>query len=729
MLTAKQRRYSSLLILVLILLAAGAAQASTRVSLDGYWRFKSDPAGQGEAAGWAQKIPGQTETVRVPGTWSLLRKYYNYIGPAWYFKTFNAPPARTGERVEIHFGATFYKSRVWLNGHELGGHEGGYTEYYFNLTPYLKAVNFLAVEIDNRGGMATIPGWAMKYSTPQNKQWYDWWPQGGIIRDVWLKLSAPQLLRWQLIRSAVSGANATVTDQLHLENHSASAARAVLTLSAIAADGSLAATATRQLSLAPGSSVETISLNLPDAKLWSFDNPNLYRMRVRLADSGGGTLDSLACNFGVRTIEIRCRRLYLNGQAVRLSGIDRHEDSPWEGVAETEGTIRHDFDDMKNLQVTLTRPVHYPQNPRVYDYCDRHGILLIPEIPVWEFDAKQLANPRVLQLAEQMMREVIEQDGNHPSIFAWSVMNECTTDTPAGVAYFRHMREFIRKLDPSRFVTYADDTLPKVTDPAGNAATYADFVMWNEYYGSGHGPEQLLPEMIRKIGNDYPDKMVIISESAPWTPITKNPVEANRFRNRSIGRALALFGKYPWIGGVLYWCYSPYRSRAHMPETKLNWPIPQSERGQSNFNFVDQNRQREPIYAAFRKYNSPAGLDLAFDWLAGEKPSAPPAGFHATISRRGADQIPSYPLDHYRAVWRAVDQQGREIASGEEKLPDIGPPHQLEGHWQRPGGLREMTLHFWLYRPTGFLAAESTCRWEPGIWRNGLWRCTSGFQN
>ncbi|MGH9448640.1 MAG: glycoside hydrolase family 2 TIM barrel-domain containing protein, partial [Terriglobia bacterium] len=359
-----------------------------------------------------------------------------------------------------------------------------------------------------------------------------------------------------------------------------------------APDGDLVASSTQTLSLAPGTAVVTVRLRLDAVKLWSFDNPNLYRMDATLMGSNGNALDSLSDNFGVRTIEIRNRRLYLNGQAVRLTGIDRHEDSPWEGLAETEGTILHDYDDLKNLQVTLTRPVHYPQNPEIYDFCDRHGILLIPEIPLWHFSASQFADPKVIALAKQMMREVIEQDGNHPSIFAWSVCNESATNTPEGVAYFRTMYRFIKSLDPDRYVTYADDLLPLIKNPRQNAASYADFVMWNEYYGSGHGPESVLPGLIEKVGGDYPQKMVIISETAPWMPLTQNPKQAEQFRNASIGKQLALFGKYPWIAGALYWCYQPYRSHAFVRRTQLTVPVP--ERGFGGFGFVDQNRQRQP---------------------------------------------------------------------------------------------------------------------------------------
>ena len=188
-------------------------------------------------------------------------------------------------------------------------------------------------------------------------------------------------------------------------------------------------------------------------------------MLVELTKGDGTPLDQHTDTFGVRRVEIRDRHLLVNGERVRLTGMARHEDSPWEGLAETAGTMRHDYDDMKALQMTLTRPVHYPQNPFILDYADRHGILLIPEIPVWQFSEAQLSDPQVLALAQQQMGEMIAQAGNHPSIFAWSVLNESAT----GDAWRHRLRardaRFHRKLDPGRYVSYADDNLPNSSAP------------------------------------------------------------------------------------------------------------------------------------------------------------------------------------------------------------------------------------------------------------------------
>jgi hypothetical protein len=110
---------------------------ATRIDLNGEWQFKLDPTQQGQQQGWSSQSPSGTETVRVPHTWNI-GKYEDFEGTAWYFKTFMVPGELRSKHVEIHFGATFYRSRVWLNGVEVGGHEGGHTAYFFDVTPHLK---------------------------------------------------------------------------------------------------------------------------------------------------------------------------------------------------------------------------------------------------------------------------------------------------------------------------------------------------------------------------------------------------------------------------------------------------------------------------------------------------------------------------------------------------------------------------------------------------------------
>jgi hypothetical protein len=678
--------------------AETVAAASTRVTLDGEWQFRTDPAREGVTKGWWRETPGGLETVRVPHTWNVGR-HEDFEGTAWYFKTFEAPDGLRGKHVELNFGATFYSSRVWLNGVEIGAHEGGHTAYALDVTPHLKRVNTLAVAIDNMPTESTIPGWALRLRFT-NMVWYDWWHYGGIVRSVWLTVNDATLVRRQRIRIRVNGSAADVTDRVAIENTSPRPVAAKLLLRVIAPGGGPpVVSAERALTLRPGASEETVELRVPEAQLWALDDPRLYRLEVELRDAKGATIDLASDTFGIRTVEIRDRHLLVNGERVRLTGMTRHEESPWEGLAESEGTIRHDYDDMKALGVTLTRPVHYPQHPAVLDYCDRNGILLVPEIPVWQFNEKQMSDPKVIALAKQMLREMVEQAGNHPSIFAWSVCNESETFTPGGRAYFKTLRNMLKEIDPDRFVTCADDSLPSVKRAEDSASNMADFIMMNQYFGTWAGPAAPFPDVLDAIGKMYPDKMLIISEFGAAGIFAPDKESADRLRSKIIRDQLALFANYDWIGGAIFWCYQDYKSHRNLR--------PGLDEGQVEMGIVDENRQRRPSYRLWQQLNAPA--KVALDWQPLTMYQAP-AGFRAEISRRGPNELPTYALHGYRLVWEARDDDDTLVARGDKVLESVGETAIVEASWTAPA-TKSVTLTLMLLRPTGFVAYETSLAW------------------
>jgi hypothetical protein len=300
-----------------------------------------------------------------------------------------------------------------------------------------------------------------------------------------------------------------------------------------------------------------------------------------------------------------------------------------------------------------------------------------------------------------MMHEMIEQDFNHPSIFAWSVCNECATDTPEGQTYFKTMRDFVKSLDPSRYVSYADDRIAFLNNPEGNAAWFADFIMWNEYFGTWHGPESELPAAMQKVKRDYPDKMVIISEMGVAGIFEPNSKAGDRLRSRIFSEQMRLIRKQDWIADVIMWCYQDYKSHRNL------WPG--YREGYVDTGVVDQNRQRRPSYEVWQGLNRPAHLEGAWTFNSDMRPS----GFRATIRRRGPDGIPSYSLVNYRIVWELRNNRGTKVAGGEKNLPEIGPPQTLADQW-KPSPSRSLRLALRLYRPNGFVAAETALKWwEP----------------
>jgi len=695
------RRLAALLIFhALCAWPAYSALGSTRADLDRDWQFRADPEESGEASGWISAVPSGTQSVTVPHTWNIGR-LHDYLGVAWYFRQFEMPRPPPGAHLELHFGATFYRARVWLNGVELGSHAGGFTAYAFDVTAHLRRNNLLVVQLDNRPGIATIPGFAERGS-PQAR--YDWWTYGGIVRDVWLTISGPAWVQRQSIRTEQTSNGAVVRDHIFLQSTFSKPTPIKLLATAYGPDNRAAASDSRSLTLGSGGTDVAISLALREPKLWGIDHPNVYRLAVQVANSNGEPLDEHTDTFGVRTFEIRDRHLLINGERVRLTGIARHEDSPWEGLAETRGTMQHDYDDLLDLHTTLTRPVHYPQNPFILDYADRHGMVLIPEIPVWQFTAAQLSDPKVLALAEQQMGEMIAQAGNHPSIFAWSVANESATGTPGGVAYFRTMRDFIRRIDPGRFVSFADDTLPKLERAEQSAANEADFLMMNQYFGTWHGTDAALGPALDKVDRLFPGKMVIISEFGYPGFYAKDRLRADPNRIHTLTQQMPILAARDWIAGAIQWCYQDYKSPRNL------WPG--ESQGYVDHGVVDENRQRKPSYEVWKTLS--AAVRLEANWVG--PAAALPARFTATVIPNSQQDLPYRPLSDYELSWVLRDEQGNPLARGQRHFDKLAEPVFVDealptGNAPTAMGHPFRRLVITLQAPSGFTAAERTLEW------------------
>ncbi len=644
--------------------------ASTRVDLNGSWQFRVDRNEEGETKGWNKTLPPETEVVRVPHTWNI-GKYDDYEGVAWYFRTLALNPAFRGQHVELHFAATFYKSRVWLNGKLVGEHEGGHTPYWVDISADLRAgENFLAVQLDNRPTAQTIPGLALRLKEG-NRIWYDWWHYGGLVRDVWLTINEDGLLRRQRIISTIAANEAQVTTNVFFDNVSRSKHGFRITATTYSPTGAVIGNpATTAVTAVPGSSTVQLKFSIPHPELWNLDHPALYRMVVELRDVRGQLLDRREDSFGLRTVEIRDRHLFLNGEQVRLTGMTRHEDSPWEGLAESAGTIKNDYDALEQLHVRLTRPVHYPQHELILDYADRHGILLIPEIPMWQFTEAQMKDPKVISLARQMFQEMIEEDENHPSIFAWSVCNESEATTKGGRAYIDLMRDWIRQLDPGRFVTYADNDLALGPDPKTEAANDVDFMMMNAYFGTWSAREDDLAPRLQQIGRDYPTKMVIISEFGYPGVFSPDSATADKMRTRTIENQLDQYQKFDFVAGAIFWCYQDYKSHQNL------WPGHQE--GYVDHGLVDEYRQRRPSFWVWEKRNQPVIFSNE-KWIYDEKSNR--VGFEVGLSGRPMDEIPSYPLRNSTVKWELRDRDGNVLASGEQAVDDLRQAVLVRGGW------------------------------------------------
>ncbi|MEG3085011.1 glycoside hydrolase family 2 TIM barrel-domain containing protein [Sphingomonas sp. PB2P12] len=682
--------------LVPMVLATPAA--AERIDLDAGWTFwlakdaPADPA-------WLKADPAGAESVSVPHSWPLTRGA-NAEGVGWYARTLVVPEAIVGKHLELHFDAVFYAARVWVNGTLVGTHEGGHTAFDIDVSRVLKpGENRVVVSADDRPGFVTIPGYAMRLAGSGNV-WYDWWHSGGITRDVSLRIAEGGLIRRQRIRQVLRADSATVTSGVGIENIDSKAHTYALTTVAIDPDGREVARASKGVTVAASSAATPdAALTITKPQRWQIGAGKLYRIIAELRDEKGVVLDRREDTVGLRTLALRNRTLYVNDMPVRLTGVTRHEDSPWEGAAETRGTILHDMRDLNALHVTLTRPVHYPQPQSVFDAADRAGMLLIPEIPIWQMTAAQLGDPRLLARAKAMMAEMIAESGNHPSVLAWSVMNESEAATPQGFAFVKAMKAHINAIDPGRFVTFADSQIAErpVRVPALVAA---DFVMANAYFGTWSGAADKVGPWLDAFDKAYPDRMLVISEFGWPGPFSKDGASADVARTENLKDQLAAFATRPWVGGAIFWSYADYRSNKNLFAGIAD--------GYVDHGLVDPDRQRRPSYFAWEAANRAvtARVDLT---MAGETPT----GFTATVMGAAKGALPSYPLVGARLHWRAMGGDRVLLGEGEQALPVIAPGGTATVSASWPGRLSPVTVTVDILTAEGARAGGVVRAYEP----------------
>ena len=369
---------------------AASCPSAEVVSLCGEWLFRTDPDNQGVNNHWfADAVPSEDwRKVNVPHTWQVEPALADYRGLAWYWRSFDLPATDSAASwktcaVRVEFEAVFHCATVWVNGSFAGEHlRKGYTAFTLDITNLLQwgRTNSIAVRVDSAFNPHMLPRGRSS----------DWANDGGIFRPVQL-LVTPKTFVERVDVDAVpeiSSGDAKLTITARIRNTSAEPwnGKASFRIAeeqeplAILSEGSK-----KNFFVRPGDvETRTFYAMLPKAKLWHFDHPHLYRLEFSISEERH--THRFTTIFGVRTFEIRDGGFHLNGERVRLMGVERMAGSnPEFGMAEPAERIEHDHADMKHLNCIFTR-VHWPQDRRVLDYCDRHGILMQTEIPAWGED-------------------------------------------------------------------------------------------------------------------------------------------------------------------------------------------------------------------------------------------------------------------------------------------------------------------------------------------------------
>lgn len=407
----------------------------TRTSLDGPWEFQIDPDG-------AATPDHLTEwrTVPVPSPWQATAADLRDVsGVGWYRRRLEVPPA-DGAAI-LHFGAVDHRATVWIDGHLVGEHEGGYLPFELEVGDRLTGDAELLVRVEDPTDDHERYPSAVFSEIPHGKQsWYG--PLSGIWQPVWLE----QRSRTHL--SSLRLAPELGTGRLGAVVTLSRPAPAATRLRLHVADAGVAAATV----LVPeGARRVEAELHVPDPRPWSPETPHLYDVHADLL-TDGEVIDELVERTGFRTIEAVDGRLLLNGEPLFLrAALDQDYYPDTIATVPSVELLEEQAHRAKELGLNCLRCHIKVPDPRYLEVADRVGLLVWAELPNWRrFTAEAGARAR------ETFAGMVERDTNHPSIVAWTIVNEdWGTDLVHEAEHRRWLQETYRwakALDPTRLV-------------------------------------------------------------------------------------------------------------------------------------------------------------------------------------------------------------------------------------------------------------------------------------
>lgn len=458
-----------------------------RISLNAGWQFIKLPRGipvERENLDW--------ETVSLPHTW--YREEDPYHGLVLYRREIGV--GKAWKKAFLEFEGADQRCRVFVNGKEIGEHNGAYARFRFPVPEAALKSGELRIEalLDNRVSADVSPNFG------------DFTIFGGLYRNVNLLVTSEDHFDYCYYGTDGVIARAAVQDDgsglLALEPHVCTEREdACILYTLTGPEGELAAEST-----APAK--ESVSLRVPEPKLWNGKKaPELYTLRAEL-QIDGETADEAEIRVGFRTVSMSPDDgLRLNGEHIKLCGVAKHQDRAGVFSAVSGAQIDEDFDIIREIGANAVRLSHYQHPQHTYDRCDEDGLLCWAEIPM----LKMTENGALYANAEQQLIELILQNIHHPSIFCWGIQNEIGMfrDAPFMHDECRVLTALAKRLDPNRLVTAANLYNVKPTSQL-NAVT--DMVGYNLYFGWYYGE---MPDYSKYLDNYHaqrPEMPLGISE-------------------------------------------------------------------------------------------------------------------------------------------------------------------------------------------------------------------------
>ncbi|MEZ4775308.1 MAG: glycoside hydrolase family 2 TIM barrel-domain containing protein [Bacteroidia bacterium] len=443
-------------------------QRSQWMNLNGSWQFAFDSLMTGEKNGWQNGKTAFPLSISVPFPWgSALSGVADKADIGWYQREVKVPDAWKGKKVFLTIGASDWLTKVWLDGHFLGEHKGGYTPFSFDLTPYLSwgQTQKLVVMVDDARREFTLYGkqgygnargiWQTTYLEARGNDWLDalhFTPDTDnqkVKVTAWLPTDAPRDLSL-----TVNIPNATPP-------------------------------ISRQVTIPKGSHKWIFEIPVPEPHLWDLDDPFLYEVDAQLED------DQLHTYFGMRKISVvnlpgsEYPYVALNNEPIYLQlTLDQSYHPEGFYTFPSDQFMREEIERSKSIGLNGIRTHIKADIPRKLYWADKLGLLVMSDLPNSWGDPEE----KMQAEAEYTLREMIRRDYNHPAIFSWIVFNETwglrTTIEQDGKKERRYLPETQQWVASMYYLTKSLDPTRLVEDNSiccGAGHTETDINSWHSY--------------------------------------------------------------------------------------------------------------------------------------------------------------------------------------------------------------------------------------------------------
>lgn len=511
------------------------------------------------------------QEVKVPHDWVTILPYadvashshgYKTVGykypetsVGWYRKSINIPASDLGKHIALQFDGIFRNARVWFNGFYMGTEPSGYATQVYDVTEYV-----------NYGGDNLI---CVRADATLEEGWF--YEGAGIYRDAWLMKSAA-------VGVAPFGTfvyadlkqpydKVTIYVETEVNNHSLTTQQCEVSHRLLDADGREVAkseSSTIMLRAKQTLNSQLLTLNLNTPHLWSPADPYLYKVETTVKVDGRVT-DVYETTTGIRDIEFDADRGFLlNGQPLKLKGVNMHQDHAGVGAAIPDALQAWRIKQLKKMGCNAYRASHNPMTPALLDICDREGILVIDENRLTGINEEHL----------RLLERMIKRDRNHPSVILWSNGNEewGMENTIQGTRIAAAMREYTHLLDPTRHSTIANAggrEMVKGLDVVG-----FNYIVQNDVDNQKKNNPTWKIVGTEETTGCGTRGWYFKDEKYPGRMVSLNRTMEQNYEN-IIERGWKFYDERPWAAGLFYWTGFDYRGEPN----PLSYPAHDSEFG------------------------------------------------------------------------------------------------------------------------------------------------------